>query len=61
MARSVPLSIPVLRRDSYFCNEIPVRVSGKLQALRGEVVRPFRHVTQQMLNDHTRLFIELVQ
>lgn len=61
LAGGVPLNIPVLKRDSYFAAEIPVRVNGARQALRGEIVRPFRHITQQMLNDHTRLFIELVQ
>lgn len=61
LARKVPLSVPILKLDSYFASEIPVNISGRRQALRGEVVRPFRHVTQEMLNDHTRLFIELVQ
>jgi hypothetical protein len=61
LARGVPLSIPVLRRDSYFESEIPIRVNGKHPSLRGEIFRPFRHVTQEMLTDHTRLFIELVQ
>lgn len=61
LAVGVPLSIPVLRRDSYFAAQISVRCNGKDVALKGEVVRPFRHVTQEMLNDHTRLFIELVQ
>lgn len=61
LAEGVPLSVPILRLDSYFASEIPVRVNGTARALRGEVVRPFRHVTQEMLNDHTRLFIELVQ
>lgn len=61
LADGVPLSIPVLRRDSYFDTEVQVRVNGKQKSLRGEVIRPFRHVTQEMLNDHTRLFIELVQ
>lgn len=61
LARGVPLHIPVLRLDSYFASEIPVRIGGARQALRGEIVRPFRHVTQEMLTDHTRLFIELVQ
>lgn len=61
LAAGVPLSIPVLRLDSYFASEIPVTINSRQQALRGEVVRPFRHVTQEMLNDHTKLFIELVQ
>ena len=61
LAKDVPLSIPILRRDSYFAYEVPVRVHGRTKSLRGEVVRPFRHVTQEMLTDHTRLFIELVQ
>jgi len=61
LAKNVPLNIPVIRRDSYFMHEVPVRVRGKIAPLRGEIVRPFRHVTQEMLTDHTRLFIELVQ
>lgn len=61
LAKGVPLSITVLRRDSYFETEVPVRVGGKVASLRGEIVRPFKHVTQEMLTDHTRLFIELVQ
>ena len=61
LAKGVPLSIPVLRRDSYFAKEIPVRIRGRTASLRGEIVRPFRHVTQEMLTDQTRLFIELVQ
>lgn len=61
LASGVPLSIPVLRRDSYFAAQVPVRSGGALLPMRGEVVKPFRHVTQEMLNDHTRLFIELVQ
>lgn len=61
LAAGVPLHVTVLRQDGYFAAEIPVRVNGKRQGLRGEIHRPFRHVTQEMLNDHTRLFIELVQ
>ncbi|HEU0266739.1 MAG TPA: hypothetical protein VFQ70_03870 [Candidatus Saccharimonadaceae bacterium] len=61
LAAGVPLSIPVSPLSSYFAVEIPVRASGRLLALHGEVVRPFRHITQEMLNDQTRLFIELVQ
>ena len=60
-AKNIPLHIAVVRHDSYFPSEIPVRVDGRYTSLRGEVVRPFRRVTQQMLTDHTRLFIELVQ
>lgn len=61
LADGVPLSVPVLRADGYFATEVQVQINGKLRPLRGEVVKPFRHVTQAMLNDHTRLFIELVQ
>ncbi len=61
LAYGIPLSIPVIRHDGYFAAEIPVRVGTRQLALRGEIVRPFRHVTQEMLNDQTRLFIELVQ
>ncbi len=61
LATGVPLKIPILRKDGYFAHEIPVRINGQSAPLRGEIVRPFRHVNQEMLNDHTRLFIELVQ
>jgi hypothetical protein len=61
LAKDVPLSITILKKDSYFKREIPVRIKGKSLSLRGEIVRPFRHITQEMLNDQTRLFIELVQ
>jgi hypothetical protein len=61
LANDVPLSIPVSRLDSYFSSEIPVRVNGRHAALRGEIVRPFRKVSQAMLVDETRAFIELVQ
>lgn len=61
LAKDVPLNIPVSRLDSYFSSEIPVRINGRQTALRGEIVRPFRKVTQAMLVDETRTFIELVQ
>lgn len=61
LAKDVPLSLPVLRLDSYFPAEIPVRTDDRIVSLRGEIVRPFRRVSQEMLTDHTRLFIELVQ
>lgn len=61
LAKGVPLNIPVTKHDGYFNIPVPVRINGKRQALRGDIVRPFRHVTQEMLNDQTRLFIELVQ
>ena len=61
LAKDVPLSIPVSRLDSYFSSEIPVRINGRRAALRGEIVRPFRKVSQAMLIDETRAFIELVQ
>lgn len=61
LAKNVPLHLPVLRLDSYFPAEIPVRTGGRRASLRGEIVRPFRRVSQEMLTDHTRLFIELVQ
>lgn len=61
LAKDVPLHIVVIRLDSYFGVEIPVRVNQKPAVLRGERVRPFRHVSQEMLVDETRLFIELVQ
>ncbi len=60
-AENVPLSIPVYRRDSYHPYDIPVRVGGKLQAVKGHVVHTLGQTTQEMLNDQTRLFIDLVQ
>lgn len=60
-AEGVPLSIPIIREDGYFSQEIPVHIHGKLSGLRGEIVRPFRRITQPMLTDETRAFIELVQ
>lgn len=61
LASEVSLSIPVSRLDSYFASEVPVHINGKSVILRGEVIRPFRRVTQAMLTDETRMFIELVQ
>jgi hypothetical protein len=61
LAQDIPLHIPVVRRDSYFASEIAVRIGSKRAALRGEIVRPFRRITQAMLTDQTRLFIEMVQ
>lgn len=61
LATDVPLTIPVSRLDGYFASEIPVKVNGRLAALHGEVLRPFRHITQAMLTDQTRMFIERVQ
>lgn len=60
-AEGVPLEIPVTRGDSYFPYEIPVRVNGKRIALKGHVVRTLGQTTQEMLNDSTRRFIDLVQ
>lgn len=60
-AKGVPLSIPVYRHDSYYPYEIPVTVNGKQKALKGRVVRTLGQTTQEMLNDQTRLFIDLVQ
>lgn len=61
LADNVPLNIPVVRLDSYFSDYVTVNVNGRSTALRGEIVRPFRRVTQSMLTDETRAFIELVQ
>lgn len=60
-AKGVPLSIPVVRRDSYFAYEIPVRINGKLAALKGRIVHTLGQTNQEMLNDRTRMFIDLVQ
>jgi hypothetical protein len=61
LAADVPLHIPVVRKNGYFADNIPVTINGKSAALRGEVIRPFRQITQAMLTDETRAFIELVQ
>lgn len=61
LASGIPLNITVVRLDSYFANEVPVRINGRSAVLRGEIVHPFRRVTQAMLTDETRMFIELVQ
>jgi hypothetical protein len=61
LAVDVPLDIPVVKLSSYFAESIPVTINGKIQALSGEVIKPFRHITQSMLNDETSAFIELVQ
>lgn len=60
-AEGVPLEIPVVRHDSYFPYEIAVRVNGKVKALKGRIVKTLGQTTQEMLNDQTRLFIDLVQ
>lgn len=60
-AQNIPLSIPVMRADSYHPYEIPVRVNGKIAALKGHVVKTLGQTTQEMLNDRTRMFIDLVQ
>lgn len=60
-AEGVPLSIPVSRKDSYFAYEIPVRINGKLAALKGHVMHTLGQTNQEMLNDRTRMFIDLVQ
>lgn len=61
LAAGVPLDIPVVKLSDYFARQIPVSVNGRKLALRGEIVRPFRRITQSMLNDETSAFIELVQ
>ena len=60
-AEGVPLAIPVIRKDSYFPYEIPVKINGKLAALRGHVIKTFGQTNQEMLTDRTRMFIDLVQ
>lgn len=60
-AIGVPLEIPVVRGDSYFPYEIPVKVNGKVLALRGQVMKTLGQINQEMLNDQTRMFIDLVQ
>ena len=60
-AVGVPLSIPIIRKDSYFPYIVPIRVNGKLSAIKGQVVKTLGQTTQEMLNDRTRMFINLVQ
>ena len=60
-AIGVPLDIPVTRKDSYFPYEIPVRINGQLSALRGHIVKTLGQTNQEMINDRTRMFIDLVQ
>jgi hypothetical protein len=60
-AEGIPLSIPVRRTDSYIPYEIPVRVNGKQLAIKGHIVKTLGQTTQEMLNDRTRMFIDLVQ
>jgi hypothetical protein len=57
----VPLAIPVRRIDSYHPYDIPVRINGTLAAIKGQVVHTLGNTTQEMLNDRTRMFIDLVQ
>ncbi len=60
-ANGVRLAIPVVRKDSYFAYEIPIRINGKLTALRGHVMKTLGQTNQEMLTDRTRMFIDLVQ
>ena len=60
-AIGVPLDIPVTRKDSYFPYEIPVRINGQLSALRGHIVKTLGQTNPEMINDRTRMFIDLVQ
>lgn len=61
LASDTPLNIPVAFKGGYFADNIPVTVNGRMSALKGEIVRPFRRITQDMLTTETRAFIELVQ
>lgn len=60
-AVGVPLTIPVVKIDSYFTTPVIVTSGGKKLSIRGQVVGPWRAVTQAMLTDETRTFIELIQ
>ena len=60
-AESVPLKIPVVKIDDYFATPIVVTSSGKKLSLRGQILGPWRAITQSMLTDETRTFIELIQ
>lgn len=57
----VPLTIPVVKIDNYFATPIPVTSTGKKLSLRGQILGPWRAITQSMLTDETRTFIELIQ
>jgi len=61
LAANVPLSVPIVPLSDYFAAPVPVKINGRLQALSGDIIRPFRRITQNMLDDETRAFIELVQ
>lgn len=61
MADGIALNIPVANLGNYFAQPIQISVNGIKTALNGELIPPFRHITQQMLNDETHNFIELVQ
>lgn len=61
LAAGVPLHVPITFKGGYFADNIPVSINGRLSALKGEIVRPFRRITQDMLTLETRAFIELVQ
>ena len=60
-ALGTSLSIPVKRLDSYKPYEVQVKIKGKVLALKGEIVTPFRQATQEEILDETREFIERVQ
>lgn len=60
-ALGTSLSIPVKRADSYGAYNVQVKINGKLQALKGEVLTPFRQASQAEIIDDTREFIERVQ
>jgi len=60
-AAGVPLSIPVTKLDSFFETPVNITVGGKRLGLRGELLGTWRKISQQMLTDETRAFIELIQ
>lgn len=59
--KRAPLSIPVKVIGNYTPYEVQVRVRGRLMALQGEIVSPFRKASIEEITDETRDFIEKVQ
>lgn len=57
----IPLSIPIYKLDGYSSYELAVKVSGKAQSIKGELIYPFSKVSQEEINDKTRAFIEMTR
>lgn len=61
LAEGVSLEIPVQYLGEYKPYEVQVKSNGKLLAIKGEIVTPFRQATQEEITLETREFIEHVQ